>query len=73
MPTDFQGVVEDCNNSIELDPENKNAYFLRGLARYELGEQEQGCADFEKAIQLGFSVLRLAEQQKCQKYWEIGE
>jgi hypothetical protein len=69
MPTDMSGVVEDCNISIRLDAENKNAYFLRGLARYELGEKAEGCADFEKAIQLGFSVLRIAEQQKCGAYW----
>jgi hypothetical protein len=73
MPADFQGVVQDCSTSIDLNAENKNAYFLRGLARYELGEQEQGCEDFEKAIQLGFSVLRIAEEQKCKKYWGIGE
>lgn len=70
MPSDFSGVVADCNKSIQLDPDNKNTYFLRGLARYELGEREQACADFEKAIQLGFSVLRMAEQQKCQQFWE---
>jgi len=29
---------------------------------YELGEKEQGCEDFCKAIELGFSVLRIAEQ-----------
>lgn len=70
FPDDLAGVVHDCNKAILLDPNNKNAYFLRGLARYELGEKEQGCEDFNKAIDLGFSVLRIAEQEKCIDYWD---
>ena len=70
FPNDLIGVVFDCNKAISLDPNNKNAYFLRGLARYELGEQEKGCEDFSKAIELGFSVLRIAEQEKCIDFWD---
>ena len=69
FPNDLIGVVSDCNKAISLDQKNKNAYFLRGLARYELGEKEQGCEDFSKAIELGFSVLRIAEQEKCIEFW----
>lgn len=70
FPNDLSGVVSDCNKAISLDPNNKNAYFLRGLARYELGEKKQGCEDFNKAIELGFSVLRIAEQEKCIDFWD---
>jgi tetratricopeptide (TPR) repeat protein len=70
FPNDLSGVVADCNKAISLEPDNKNAYFLRGLARYELGEKEQGCEDFSKAIDLGFSVLRIAEQEKCIDFWD---
>ena len=70
FPFDLSGVVNDCNKAISLDPNNKNAYFLRGLAKYELGEEVQGCEDFNKAIELGFSILRIAEQEKCVEYWE---
>jgi tetratricopeptide (TPR) repeat protein len=70
FPEDLHGVEFDCNKAISLDPHNKNAYFLRGLARYELGEKEQGCEDFSKAIELGFSVLRIAEHERCSDYWD---
>lgn len=70
FPDDLEGVVIDCNKAIELEPNNKNAYFLRGLARYDLGKKEQACEDFSKAIELGFSVLRIAEQEKCAEFWE---
>jgi hypothetical protein len=70
FPNDLSGVVSDCNKAISIEPDNKNAYFLRGLARYESGEKEQGCEDFSKAIELGFSVLRIAEQEKCGDFWD---
>ncbi|MFN2395481.1 MAG: hypothetical protein ABR597_07310 [Bacteroidales bacterium] len=70
FPNDLNGVVNDCNKAISLDPNNKNAYFLRGLARYELGEKENGCEDFSQAIELGFSILRIAEHEKCNEYWD---
>ncbi|MGE0079462.1 MAG: hypothetical protein AB7S48_16495 [Bacteroidales bacterium] len=70
FPNDLVGVVSDCSKAISLDPNSKNAYFLRGMARYELGEKEQGCEDFTKSIELGFSVLRIAEQEKCIDYWD---
>ena len=70
FPNDLNGVVFDSNKAISLDPNNKNAFFLRGLAQYELGEKEQGCKDFSKAIDLGFSVLRIAEQERCSDFWD---
>ena len=69
FPTDMKGVVSDCNKAIALDPENKNAFFLRGLARYELGQKEQACEDFSRAIKLGFSILKIAEEKRCAEFW----
>ncbi len=69
FPADMKGAVDDCSRAITLDPENKNAYFLRGLARYELGEKEKACQDFSRAIELGFSILRIAEEQRCEEFW----
>lgn len=69
FPDDMEGALFDCNKSITLDPYDKNAYFLRGLAKYELGYEEQGCEDFKTAIRLGFTILKRAEQQKCKEYW----
>ncbi|MBN2820893.1 MAG: hypothetical protein JXP36_18110 [Bacteroidales bacterium] len=70
FPSDMKGVVEDCSQAIELEPSNKNAFFLRGLAFYELGQKEKACDDFSRAIELGFSILRIAEQQRCAEYWK---
>ena len=70
FPNDLEGVVTDCNKAIALQQNSKNAFFLRGLALYDLGKKEQACADFNKAIELGFSILRVAEKEKCSEYWK---
>jgi hypothetical protein len=70
FPDDMQGVLADCNKAIELQANDKNAYFLRGLALYELGEDEKACENFSKAIELGFSILRIAEEQRCAEFWD---
>lgn len=33
---DYDGVIEDCNSVIELDPNHSNAYSIRGSAKYEI-------------------------------------
>jgi tetratricopeptide (TPR) repeat protein len=71
FPNDLAGVVADCNQALRIDPDNKNGYFLRGLARYDLGEKQEACEDFERAIALGFSILRMAEQERCGGYWDV--
>lgn len=70
FPNDMKGVVFDCSKAISLDTMNKNAYFLRGLAFYELDEKKRACEDFSKAIELGFSILKIAELEKCAEYWK---
>jgi len=73
FPHDMEGALHDCNKAIELEPENKNAWFLRGLANWELGFKEKACDDFLQAIDLGFSILRIAEDQRCREYWSRKE
>jgi hypothetical protein len=70
FPADMKGVVDDCDKAISLEPGNKNAWFLRGLAHYELGKKQQACDDFTRAIELGFSILKIAEEQRCRDFWK---
>jgi tetratricopeptide (TPR) repeat protein len=69
FPGDMEGVITDCNKAIDLDPSDKNSFFLRGLALYELGRKGEACQDFTKAIELGFTILAKSEQEKCAEYW----
>jgi hypothetical protein len=73
FPADMEGAADDCSKAITLEPNNKNAFFLRGLALYELGRKEKACEDFNRAIELGFSILRIAEKQRCGEFWEMNK
>ena len=70
MPDHPEGVISDCDKAINLDEKNKNAFFLKGLALYSLDKKEEACQNFTKAIDLGFSILRIAEKQRCAEFWE---
>ena len=69
FPNGFKGIIYDCNKAIALDSTDKNAYFLRGIAYYELDKKQKGCDDFQKSIDLGFEILKEAEYDKCKEYW----
>ncbi|MFD2200134.1 tetratricopeptide repeat protein [Shivajiella indica] len=47
---DFQGALMDYNIQLELDPNNKEGTFARGLLRYKLQLYEQAKADFKKLL-----------------------
>jgi tetratricopeptide (TPR) repeat protein len=70
FPDDMKGVLADCDQALKLEPGNKNAYFLKGLALYQLGEKEKACENFSTAIKLGFSILKIAEQERCAEFWK---
>ncbi len=70
FPKDLKGVIHDCSQALDLDYTNKNAWFLRGLAKYTSGMEQEGCADFDAAIGYGFTVLRIAEENRCAIYWK---
>ena len=44
--------IEDYSKAIELDPEDADAYKIRGEAYAELGQQDAAEADFCKADDL---------------------
>lgn len=69
FPHGYKGIVYDCSKAIALNPTDKNAFFLRGLGYYGLGEKQKGCDDFQKSIDLGFEILKEAEYDKCKDYW----
>ncbi|TRU98479.1 MAG: tetratricopeptide repeat protein, partial [Microcystis wesenbergii Mw_QC_S_20081001_S30D] len=45
---DKQGAIADYNQAIKLKPDYAYAYFIRGLAKYDLGDK-QGAKDFRQA------------------------
>lgn len=44
-----------------------------GIALFESGQKEEACACFSRAIELGFTILRKAEHDKCAYFSELGQ
>lgn len=53
------------NIVIATDPANGFAYYLRGLVRYYLGKNKEGCEDLYSAAKLGFEESFEEIQEKC--------
>jgi tetratricopeptide (TPR) repeat protein len=49
---DFWGAIADYDQVIKLQPDDADAYFNRGLARYDLEDKQAAIADFRKASEL---------------------
>ncbi|HUN54657.1 MAG TPA: tetratricopeptide repeat protein [Smithella sp.] len=56
--------LEDYNNAIRLDPNFANAFVNRGAAYLSSGNKELGCADAQKACNLGFCQTLDAAKKK---------
>lgn len=52
---DLLGALEDVNNSILYVPGNSYAFRNRGLIYIAMKKNKEACADFQKAVNLGFS------------------
>lgn len=55
----FEIALEYYDQAIKLEPENAEAYYLRGIVNYEDYEDELALADFNKALELGFNKIDL--------------
>ena len=49
---DYDGAIENITRAIEINPMFTAAYYSRGLLKIELGQNESGLLDFNKASKL---------------------
>ncbi|MDO6429052.1 tetratricopeptide repeat protein [Flavitalea sp. BT771] len=64
VKNDSRAALKDLEKLIELDPQNAEAYSLRGTIRGRLGDNKGGIADFTKALELG--------EKKAEVYYDRG-
>lgn len=62
----YQQAIEDYNEAIRLKLKNVSAYYNRGRTYFIQGNKELGCADAQKACELGDCTL--LEDAKSKKY-----
>src|SRR5215211_2150263 len=48
----YESAIEHCSNAIKINKYHASAFYNRGLAYYNLAQDEQAIADFTKAIEL---------------------
>jgi len=64
----YESALRDINESISIMPDNSYAYKNRGLVYLKTGLTKDACAEFEKAIRIGYTkmygneVLELQEE-----------
>ncbi len=61
----FALAIDDFNKSIELKPNYGMAFANRGIAKFNMGEKEDGCVDIQQAINLGFRSVEGVFGERC--------
>lgn len=59
----LERALADANLALELDPENAQAYHVRGLYRSAKGDYNEAIEDYESAIENGATYV----------YWQLGD
>lgn len=61
----FQNSISDLNRAIELNGEIAEYFVLRGQVKITIGQNDEGCNDFQKAKALGFKNIKAAINEFC--------
>ena len=52
LRNDFQNAIDTCNRAIDLYPDDSMLYFVRGNAKCNLGNYQEGITDYDKATKI---------------------
>ena len=55
---DYRNAVDDCSEAVKINPNNDEAYSLRGASYYLNGNKYQGMQDLQKAANMGNQKAR---------------
>jgi tetratricopeptide (TPR) repeat protein len=57
--------VADYTKSLEIKPNDPNAYYMRGITKIYITQKESGCEDLKKALALGSTDANTALTRYC--------
>jgi len=63
----YNALILDCNKALQINKENKQAFYFRGIAKIELNQKESGCLDLSKVGELGQMDAYDAIKEYCNK------
>lgn len=65
----FVAALQSFTKVIELDPENKEAYFNRGLVKLYYEKRKEACEDFNFAFSKGHPKAIAVMKKNCKEYF----
>nr|MDJ0659935.1 tetratricopeptide repeat protein [Crocosphaera sp.] len=72
MKEEYQKAITDYNQAISLNPNDADAYYNRGFAYSQLGENQKAIADYNQTISLNPNYTN-AYYNRGTVYHELGE
>ena len=61
----YVGAKTDFWKAIQIDPNNAEAYYGRGTAKYKLDDKNGACQDWRKAGELGYEKAYETIKKYC--------
>ena len=65
----LENQLQECNNTINLQPSNANAYVRRGMVYFKLGKITESIQDFDHAEKLDFQITPYLWQRGLSYYY----
>ncbi|GHV59522.1 hypothetical protein FACS1894103_3060 [Campylobacterota bacterium] len=70
---DWQEAIRQFTQAIKIDPNNRDAYLLRGASYDEFGDRSKAIADYTQAIKIDPNVGALAYYVRGNSYATLGD
>jgi len=61
----YEYAYKDFSMALDLNPQNGETWYLKGLARQHTADAEGACNDFEKAFKRGYKEALRELQENC--------
>ena len=62
---DYSGSILDAEMAIGLEPTFAEAYYIKAFPEFHVGMKERACADWAKALNMGYRKAKYEIQEKC--------
>jgi hypothetical protein len=61
----YQNQADEISQHLESNPDDGNSYGQRGNARIMFGDVAGACADWKKAVSMGFNEYKVSIEKHC--------
>ena len=65
---EYETAITNYNQALQINPNDADLYYKRGLAHYYLGDYETAIADYSQAIQINFKYAKSYNKRGLARY-----